>query len=361
MTTPTDRVQAREIIGEFVGTAVLMVPIAMEVQQLAGVAGSTIAWIIAVVIGILVASELGSAAHINPAVTVAFAAGGVFPWRKVPGYVLAQVLGAATAALVIRVQYAEVLDLSGYTAATQRPFATGPGPGTSILAAGLDQVIGTALLLFGVMVVVGRCAGNDLAERFVVPAAVGLHAGMIGWSMSSLAGASLNPARDLGPRLVASLTGWGRQAWLAPDGTFYGWIPPVAQFAGAIVGIGAYLVAMALPDALATQKRTVQRLMQDPAVQEPAVPEEPMRGTIAPEATPDPVAPVVAGAEGSGARSRVARTVDRRAQEEAYGVLWARAHLPGASPTELPRVGAYPQSEQPCPTAAARMTTGSAA
>lgn len=127
-------------------------------------------------------------AHYNPAVTVAFAAAGHFPWRRVPGYVAAQVAGAALAAFTLRF-------LFGSVAATTTHARAGLGLPSAILAEAL------ASFLLGLVIVAVA------TDRRTAPGAAGLAIGLTVavnslWA-GPLTGASTNPARSLGPALAA--------------------------------------------------------------------------------------------------------------------------------------------------------------
>ncbi len=130
-----------------------------------------------------------SGAHLNPAVSVAFAARGNFPWRRVSGYVLAQLAGAAAAAGLLRALFGTAGGLG----------ATMPGPGIS---AGQALVV-EAVLTFGlVTVILGTASGaRNVGHNAAI--AVGGYVALAGLWASPVSGASMNPARSLGPALVS--------------------------------------------------------------------------------------------------------------------------------------------------------------
>ena len=151
----------REAAAEFLGTFLILVFGTASVAQKIlsnGTAGSPLAihlsWGLAVTMGIYASAGV-SGAHLNPAVTLAFAAFRDFPWRKVPAYFLAQTAGAFAGAAVTFVTYREAFDafdggvrqVAG-DKATAGIFATYPQPFLSAVPGGfVDQVVGTALLL----------------------------------------------------------------------------------------------------------------------------------------------------------------------------------------------------------------------
>ena len=224
-------------------------------------------WTMAVTFGIYVAGGI-SGAHINPAVTLAFAVRGDFPWRKVPYYWLAQVAGAfVAAALVFLVYYAAIGSFESVNHITRgNPgslvtfsiFATFPAP---YFVGGwigplIDQIVGTAFLLMFVAALGDR---RNLAPKSnLTPWLVGLAVAAIGMSYGANAGYAINPARDFGPRLWAFIAGWGQVA-LPGNGPWfsnYFWIPIVGPFVGAVIGILVYdfiikntLVARGVPEA----------------------------------------------------------------------------------------------------------------
>jgi aquaporin Z len=138
-----------------------------------------------------------SGAHLNPAVTVAFAARGHFPWQRVPGYVLAQVCGATGAAALLRSMFGTAGRLGG----------TFPGNGISPgIALATESV-----LSFGLMtVILGTSSGaRNVGHNAAI--AIGGYVALAGLWASPVSGASMNPARSLGPALV---TGELRVIWI---------------------------------------------------------------------------------------------------------------------------------------------------
>lgn len=128
-----------------------------------------------------------SGAHINPAVTVALAARGRFPWTSVPGYIGAQVAGAVLAAVVLRATLGDVADLG----ATQ--------PSGSAGQSFVWEVVLTAALLVVIVSVATDARAPAGAAALAIGGTIAL-ASLVGGPVS---GASLNPARSLGPAVVA--------------------------------------------------------------------------------------------------------------------------------------------------------------
>ena len=152
-----------------------------------------------------------SGAHINPAVTIAFAVAGRFPRAHVAPYLLAQLAGAAGAALVLRWLFGRVAGLG----------STVPGDGAA-QALGLEVVI-TTFLMFVIMAV----ATDARAVRGTAAIAIGGYVGLAATFSGPIAGASMNPARSFGPAL---LSGVWTDHWVY-------WLGPIA---GAILGALLY-------------------------------------------------------------------------------------------------------------------------
>lgn len=257
-----DRFRARtggEALAEFLGTFLLVLlgcgAVATAVVGLSGSgrrqgAFGSADWLIinwgwglAVAFGVYVAGGV-TGAHLNPAVTLAFALRRNFPWRKVPLYWAAQILGAFAAAALVFALYHSAIDAFG--AANQIPvrnedtfsiFATGPADyfSGSLIGPFVDQVVGTAVLLILIAALVDQ--QNQAPEANMSALLVGLAVVVIGISIGTNAGYAINPARDFGPRTLTWLGGWGDTAFPA-DG--FWWIPIAGPLIGGAVGIYVY-------------------------------------------------------------------------------------------------------------------------
>lgn len=150
-----------------------------------------------------------SGAHLNPAVTLAFSLRGNFPWRRVPGYLIAQILGAVAASFVLQWMFGDI-----------RAGATEPAAAVSPLIAVLTE----ALLTLGlVSVILGTATGaRNIGVAGAV--AVGFYIGLVSVWAAPVTGASMNPFRTLGPDLV----GWDLSNY---------WIYVVGPLAGAFVAV----------------------------------------------------------------------------------------------------------------------------
>jgi aquaporin Z len=136
-----------------------------------------------------------SGAHLNPAVSIAFALRGDFPWKRVPGYVIAQFVGAILATLVLLA----LLGKQGSAGLTL------PGPGISTTIA----LAWEALLTMGLVSVVLGTASGSQALGPIAAIGVGSFIVLAGLFGAPVSGASMNPARSLGPALVlGNWTSW---------------------------------------------------------------------------------------------------------------------------------------------------------
>jgi glycerol uptake facilitator protein len=221
-------------------------------------------WGIGVVLAVYVAGGI-SGAHLNPAITLALALRRGFPWNKVPGYWGAQTAGAFTAAALVYANYKGAID--SYEGAnkitrgdpnsvpTYSIFATFPaGYLHNWVGPFVDQVIGTALLAGIVFAVTDEL--NQPVRANLAPFIVGLIVVAIGISFGANAGYAINPARDLGPRLLALVAGWGKVAFPGDYGNVntYFWIPIVGPLMGG--AIGAYVYDFFIRDTLVATGKT---------------------------------------------------------------------------------------------------------
>ena len=240
---------AREAAAEFFGTLILIafgVGVVAQTVLSGNANGSVlsinIAWGIAVMLGIYTAGGV-SGAHLNPAVTIALAVHRQFPWSKVLPYSVAQIAGAFAGAALVFVTYREAMGafdggtrvVEGATA-TAGIFATYPQAYLSIGGGFVDQVIGTMLLMAGVMAVTDQ--KNVAPPAWLTGPLVGLLVVAIGMAFGFNAGYAINPARDFGPRLFTFVSGWGSGVFTAGNGWW--WVPIAAPIVGAVLGAFLY-------------------------------------------------------------------------------------------------------------------------
>jgi glycerol uptake facilitator protein len=243
------------LIGEVFGTFILILlgdGVVANVglaPRLAGTAYNwntiTIGWAMAVTIAVYVSAGV-SGAHLNPAVTIALAVKRGFAWAKVAPYIVAQMIGAFLGALGVFLCYMDGLVAAGLP----NVWCTGPGSvfgktfwggasagalgGYSLLTAVICEIIATAVLMWGILAsgdAKNNAIGANLGGVFV-----GLTVLAIGLSLGGPSGYSLNPARDLGPRLFGLVI--GTQGLF--DGMYWLLAPVIGPIIGAVLGVFAY-------------------------------------------------------------------------------------------------------------------------
>lgn len=236
-----------ELLAEFLGTGLLVlfgdfvVATAVLYGSYSGQWQPSILWGLTVM-GLVFVFGGVSGAHFNPAVTITVGLFRGFPKAKILPYIIAQVLGGAAGAAVLHglinsrlVAFEAAQNIVRSTAAgeaTARIFATYPGADVSVLNAFFIEVAITMALLLVILAI-----GDDRQEGapkgglgpVVVGATVALLVGIGGpWTM-----ASLNPARDFGPRIWMAIAGWGSTAIPGPNA--YMWAPILGPIVGGIL------------------------------------------------------------------------------------------------------------------------------
>jgi glycerol uptake facilitator protein len=206
----------------------------------------TTGWGVAVAIAVYAVGRI-SGAHLNPAVTIALATIGSFPWPQVPGYIAAQMIGAIAGAVLVWLAYLPHWRETPDPGVKLGVFCTGPAirrSGANLIG----EAIGTAVLIFGILAIaanaqtLARPGDVDLSvvfSRGLQPLLVGVLVLGIGLSLGGPTGYAINPARDLGPRIAHALLpipGKGPSDW------GYSWIPVIGPIAGGIAGAGLYFL-----------------------------------------------------------------------------------------------------------------------
>jgi glycerol uptake facilitator protein len=234
-----------QYLGEFVGTMILIllgdgvvaaVLLRNSKAEHSGWIVITLGWGMAVAIAVY-AVAAASGAHINPAVTIGLASVGIFPWVQVPGYIIAQLLGAFVGAVLVWLTYYDHWKETDDPTLKLGVFSTIPQIRNTVPNF-ITEVIGTAMLLFGVLAILGATAPFAQAG-IIVPLLIGFLVLSIGLSLGGPTGYAINPARDFGPRLahaVLPIPGKGDSDWS------YSWIPIVAPLVGGIIGAVLYSV-----------------------------------------------------------------------------------------------------------------------
>jgi glycerol uptake facilitator protein len=234
------------VLAELFGTAILIVfgdgVVANVVLQRTKGNGSgwiviTAGWAVGVTIAVYAVNSI-SGAHINPAVTIALAATGTFPWASVPMYIAAQIAGGFLGGIIVWAAYLPHWKETPDPASKLAVFSTGP----AIRSTGpnlLSEIIGTFALVLAILAVLAPgnfVPGSDLARGFG-PVLVGVIVMAVGLSLGGATGYAINPARDLGPRLAHSILpipGKGGSDW------GYAWVPVAGPIVGGLLGAFAY-------------------------------------------------------------------------------------------------------------------------
>ena len=241
-------------IAEFIGTAILLL-LGMGVVanvNLKKTIGSgqtpwvliTSAWGFAVFVAVFITGQF-SGAHLNPAVTIGLAVAGKFSWDLVVGYVLAQLLGAMAGSWLAYILYIDHYRATQDVDVVRSTFCTGPAI-RNFKNNLFSEAIGTFMLVFGVLFIAGPSISvpEVTVENFGIGSLdalpVGILVWVIGMALGGTTGYAINPARDLGPRLVHHLiprksknSDWG-----------YAWIPVIGPFIGGAAAGMAYLLLM---------------------------------------------------------------------------------------------------------------------
>jgi glycerol uptake facilitator protein len=243
-------------IGEFFGTFLLVffgcgsVCAAVLTGAQMGIFQVAIVWGLGISTAIYLTGSL-SGAHLNPAVTLALAAWHGFSWRRVPGYIISQLLGAFVASAVLYLAFSGPLAVfeeshgivRGQPGSEASAMIFGeyfPNPGGRPFTSKLLAVVGSGTAFYvealgtAVLVLVILCSTDERNGSRPGPlaaATIGLTITMLISLLAPLTMAGFNPARDLAPRVFSALAGWGRIAF-ATNGL--GWL--TVYILGPIVG-----------------------------------------------------------------------------------------------------------------------------
>jgi len=227
--------------AEVIGTAILIllgngvvagVLLNLSKAQNAGWIVITFGWGMGVAMAIYAVGQF-SGAHLNPAVTLGFATIGVIEWGDVPEYLAGEFVGAFIGATLVWLAYLDHWGETEDPGLKLACFSTAPAIRNPV-ANIITEVIGTFLLVFGVLAIVANKApvATGLAALLI-----GLLVFGIGLSLGGPTGYAINPARDLGPRImhaILPIAGKGPSDW------GYSWIPVVAPIVGGVLGALAF-------------------------------------------------------------------------------------------------------------------------
>lgn len=222
-------------ISEFAGTSILLLlgngVVANVVLNKTKGNGSgwiviTFGWAMAVFVAVY--SAAASGAHLNPAITIGLAVKSN-DWNNVPLYIAAQMLGAMFGSFLVWLSYRQHFDATDNSDLKLAVFCTAPAIRSTVNNF-ISELIGTFMLMMGVLFLVSP--ENKLGSLDALPVALLVLA--IGLSLGGSTGYAINPARDLGPRILHFIlpiknkrdSDWG-----------YGWIPVLAPVAGAVLAV----------------------------------------------------------------------------------------------------------------------------
>tara|TARA_B100001057_G_C22527804_1_gene824549 strand:- start:21 stop:713 length:693 start_codon:yes stop_codon:yes gene_type:complete len=218
-------------LAEFVGTTILLylgngvnanVSLKKTYGSESGWLVISLGWGLAVFMGVVISGSF-SGGHLNPAVSVGLAIVGKFSWSLVPGYILAQMLGALMGASLVFMQYKDHFTATVNARTKLGVFATSPAIKNNFNNI-LSEVLGTCMLVFGVFYLIDV---EGIGSLNALP--VGLLVTVIGLSLGGSTSYAINPARDLGPRIFHALIIDKRSDWK------YAWIPVLGPFFGAVL------------------------------------------------------------------------------------------------------------------------------
>jgi aquaporin Z len=212
------RLESRRLFSELLGTFFLVLVAAgggiLHAEGQITLAAAVVAPGL-MVLAIILFMGAVSGAHLNPGVSLAFAVRGDFPWKRVPGYIIVQLLGAMLACLFLLAVFGNVEHLG----------ATLPGPGYANWQAFLMEIALTAGLL---SVILGTASAAQNVGA-IGALGVGGYIALAGLWSAPVSGTSMNPARSFGPALVSG------------DWTAY-WVYVAGPLIGAAIGVGCAMI-----------------------------------------------------------------------------------------------------------------------
>ena len=227
-------------VAEIIGTALLIllgggvvanVVLNKTIGNNSGWIVITTGWALAVYVAVVVAGPY-SGAHINPAVSISLAIAGKFPWESVPLYVVAQMIGAMLGAFMVWLMYKNHFDATDDGDSKKAVFCTAPAI-RNTFSNFISEAVGTFVLIFTILYFTNATISDSqtiigLGSLGALPVAFLVWS--IGLSLGGTTGYAINPARDLGPRIMHAIlpiknkvsNDWG-----------YAWIPVIAPILGA--------------------------------------------------------------------------------------------------------------------------------
>lgn len=240
-----------DFTAEFIGTMVLILLGNGVVANvvLHGTKGNnggwiviTTGWALAVFTGVVIAGPY-SGAHINPAVTLGLAVAGEFAWSQVPLFIAAQLLGAMAGSFLVWAMYKQHFDVTEDPQSQLACFSTGPAI-RHRFSNTISEIVGTFILIFVIFYVTDPVMGGSdqetpigLGSLGAVPVSLLVFA--IGLSLGGTTGYAINPARDLGPRIMHTILPMKNKC---KSDWSYSWIPIIGPVVGASLAAVTYLI-----------------------------------------------------------------------------------------------------------------------
>ncbi|WNZ88043.1 MIP/aquaporin family protein [Streptococcus iniae] len=230
-----------DIFGEFLGTALLVllgngvvagVVLPKTKNNNSGWIVITTGWGIAVAVATFISGHIAPA-HLNPAVSIAFAVKGDISWGTAAMYSIAQIVGAMLGSLLVYLQFRPHYKVAQEPADILGTFATGPALRDTTSNV-LSEIFGTFVLVLGILAIGMYKMPAGLGTLSVGTLIIG-----IGLSLGGTTGYAINPARDFGPRLLHALLpieNKGDSDWS------YSWIPIIGPIVGAVLAVLLYTV-----------------------------------------------------------------------------------------------------------------------
>ena len=237
-------------IAEIIGTAILIllgggvvanVVLNKTIGNNSGWIVITTGWALAVYVAVVIAGPY-SGAHINPAVSISLAVAGKFPWADVPMYLLAQMLGAMLGATMVWLFYKVHFDVTEDGGAKKAVFCTAPAIKHTV-SNFFSEALGTFVLIFAILYFTNASiteTGSIIGLGSLGALPVAFLVWSIGLSLGGTTGYAINPARDLGPRIMHALLPIKNKA---SSDWEYAWIPVLGPITGACL---AALLMLAL-------------------------------------------------------------------------------------------------------------------
>lgn len=227
-------------IAEIIGTALLIllgqgvvanVVLNKTIGNNSGWIVITTGWALAVYVAVVVTGPY-SGAHINPAVSIGLAIVGKFPWESVPKYILAQMIGAMLGALIVWMMYKDHFAATKDGGPKKAVFCTAPAI-RNLISNLFSEIVGTFVLIFTILYFTNASMNDTqtiigLGSLGALPVAFLVWA--IGLSLGGTTGYAINPARDLGPRIMHAILPIKDKS---PNDWSYAWVPVLGPVIGA--------------------------------------------------------------------------------------------------------------------------------